>query len=538
MFDSIDLFRPKMPTTFGSAEWMSLRALKEARMLEQAADKNAGPFVGMLTPLEIGGMKSYLAYANGEGHLLTLAPTRAGKGRGQIIPNLIAWPGSALVLDIKGENYEFTAGFRHAMGHRAIRFSPFEAGGLRWNPIDRIGWRASTAANDPIRQENARLIANLMLVPNPHAKDPYWDNAAKTLLQGLLLYVSTRALHPDFLRERSMAEVRRLMTQAPEEFETTLHDMASSPEDWVRESANTMLRMSGSHQQMAGVLTTLLEHTSVWSFARVKDATAHSEFTFSDLREGPPTTIYLIIPPEALTEYRSVLRVMIGWAMYELRQNYLEARDGGRPPVLFVLDEFPQLGAMKPIEDALLYIASYGVKFWFFVQDLSQLQQHYEKTWRQFFANCGTRCFFGVSDLETAKLVSEMTGQATVRNRSYNVGASVTHTVSEQTGSSSNTGYGPGGASGGSGTSNSRGTSDAYGSNSGLTTAFVGRALMTPDEVLRMPHGRVIVLSKFLPAMRAQLPLIHDPKVREIFFAHFKKIDAPRAAPTLEAPKS
>jgi type IV secretory pathway TraG/TraD family ATPase VirD4 len=182
-----------------------------------------------------------------------------------------------------------------------------------------------------------------------------------------------------------------------------------------------------------------LEQTSVWAYQRLHRVTykasetendlepAPNDFSFEQLRDGN-TSLYLIIPPDYLTEYRAVLRAMVGCAIRELRLSFVNHRNSDvsqeKPPVLFILDEFPQLAYMQPIEEALLYLAGYDVRFWFFVQNISQLQLHYKNSWQSFFANTGTQCFFGVSDISTANLVSEMAGTTTTHHYSINFNSS------------------------------------------------------------------------------------------------------------------
>ena len=516
-----NLYQHQLPTTHGSAEWASVRDLEEQRMLKVVDGKEMGPLIGCLSPELVGGHSIQYVYAPGEGHLLTVAPTRSGKGRGQIIPNLLWWRGSCVVLDLKGENYERTAGWREKNGHRVIRFEPFNQDSATWNPIEQVNYKCGTGKDDPQRQENARYLANLMITPSPGAKDPYWDNAAKTLLQGLMLFVATAPLNTPVqidgkggnvtIHERTMAEVRRLLTEPPKGFNNTLLAMALSEETWVRETAATMVQMAGAQEQFSSVKSILMEHTTVWAYKRIQNVTASSSFDFGQLRGDTPTTIYIVIPFEALAEYRNLLRVMIGSCMRELRMTWSASNDHRRPPVLMFLDEFPQLAYMQPIEEALLYIGSYGVKFWFFSQDMSQLQQHYDKTRRQFIANCGPRCFFRVSDLETAKIVSEMSGTATIRNRSYQSGFNQGHSVgtsnSRTTGSSSSSG--PGGASSSTSYSNTLGSNvtDSVGSSFSTTLAWMGRPLFMPDEVLRMPFGMMIGLLRGMPAFLGELCL-------------------------------
>lgn len=511
----IDLFRPGRPTTFGSASWASQMDLWRANMFEKAVGKELGPIIGCLTPTEIGGREVKDIYAPGEGHLLTAAPTRSGKGRGQIITNLLWWPGSAIVVDIKGENWMRTAGWRSSVGNKVIRFAPFEDHTETWNPIDQINEGASAQRNDPQRQENASYIANLMITPNPNTKDPYWDNAAKSLLQGLILYVATATVDQSreqshVVRERTMAEVRRLMTLEPDSFTKLLTEMLSSQEDWVRETAATLMQMADARAQTASVKSMLMEHTHIWAYSRIKKATSHSSFSFSELKNNPGTTIYLDIPPEHLDTYRPLLRVLVGSCMKELRQSSQGGVDQNIPPVMFFLDEFPQLAYMKPIEDALLYIGSYGVKFWFFVQDISQLKQHYEKTWQQFIANCNVRTFFSVSDLETAKMVSEMSGSGTVINRAYQVGTSESEASSETVTDSDGRSVG-GGWLWNTWQSRSTGSAYSYGKehsqsfDHSLRSSFVGRPLLFPNEVLSLPFGSFVALVRGMPAIKGQL---------------------------------
>jgi type IV secretion system protein VirD4 len=529
MYDQIDFFRPRLPTTFGSAKWAGLADIRRAGMLDPGKGKHMGPLIGWLTPAETGGRDVRPLYATGDGHLLTAAPTGSGKGRGQLISNLLWWPGACVVLDIKGEGWEHTHHWRELQGYNVIRFAPSEQGSATWNPLDQINEGCSNKPNDPRRQENARYLANLMITPNPHAKDSYWDNAAKSLLQGLMLHVATAPLATEEeaeedesrVRTRTMGEVVRLLAAKPETFDRLLLEMTCSEEKLVAQTANMMLQMQTAREQAAGVKTALHEHIAVWAFERVQKATNLSTFSFKELRGDTPTTIYLVIPPEVLTEYRAVLRVLVGSCMRELRETWNEKQHKNKPPIMLFLDEFPQLGYMQPIEDALLYIRSYGVRFWFFVQNIDSFRQHYEKTWRQFVANCSVRMFFGVSDLETAKLVSEMSGQTTVKNRSYSAGVSDSDTESktetvgtnESSGGSVGSSSGPGGGGSNSSRNWSRGSFQSSSFTVGRTMgrsftanlSYVGRPLFMPDEVMRMPFGSMLALVKGMPVIRGQL---------------------------------
>jgi type IV secretion system protein VirD4 len=493
-----------MPTTFGTADWATPLDYRAAGRFSPGKGRKMGPIIGCLTPAEIGGREILNVYAPGEGHLNSIARPAAGKSRGQAILNMLWWPGSAIVLDIKDEIFERTAGWRRSAGQRILRWAPYKLGSARWNPIFALNDGCGDAPNEPRRQENTRYLADLMITPNPHAKDPYWDNAAKSLLRTLMLFVATAPLDGP-VKERTMAQVYRLLAeQDPVHFKNTLATMARSPEEWVRQGACTMLHMESAREQSASVKTVLLEHLSTWSLKRIQDVTSESDFTFRELRDETPTTIYISTPPEEIANYRPLLRVMTGWAVRVLRESWSPVRDEGRPPCLALLDEFPQLHYMAAIEDSLLYIRSYGVKYWFFVQSLNDLKRHYPDTYRSFISSCQTS-FYGVADIETAKLVSEMSGTSTVRNRSYHTNTNESSTASDSHTSGSNSSSGAGGWSSGSFSSRTLTTSRTVGSSFGTTLGFVGRPLCMPDEVLRMPFGSLISFAPGMPPMRGQL---------------------------------
>ncbi len=551
---SLDLLKPHIPSTFGTAGWMTKAEALERNLNQQGEKSKLCPYVGALNDPERPTSDATAIYARradqflkgarrtdpireGSGHLITFAPTRAGKGTAQIIPNLLLWEGSTLVIDVKGENYKYSAGHRKDnLKQRVVRFAPFESQSERWNPIMSI--RANP--DDPIQtadeEEDVRYLTNLLIAPSGSENDKFWENSAKNFLEGLLLHVRTGPLEKrselDWgeptsqcqITERSMREVRRLLTLGGEAFESLLDAMQGSSRTIVQQAGSTMAKLlDGEGRTGTSILSVALEQTSVWAYSRLQGVTykdgggegtepAPNDFEFSELRDGK-TTLYIIIPPEYLNEYRTVLRVLTGMAMRQLRMSYNEAAKE-RPPVLFMLDEFPQLAYMQPIEEALLYLAGYGVRFWFFVQDLSQLQLHYPKTWRTFMANTGTQCFYGVSDIQTANLVSEMAGTATVVNRSFgaNINQSDTHGGSESTttGRSGGSSYGPGGSGSNSGWSNSKtvGTSWSHTEGSGQSTnaAFVGRRIIMPDEVMRMHDEEQVIFMKGIAPIRAMKP--------------------------------
>ena len=473
----------------GSAKWASIFDPQMQNLLATDYASPREPIVSIVQeePATRSDAKDWYLCAPKDGHLLTAAPTRSGKGRGQIITNLLCWRGPMVVLDVKGENWSATAAWRKQQAFKVIRLAPFAEETSTWNPLDQLIECKNTEPNSPERQEGARYLANLMIVPKGNAKDPYWDNASKTLLQGLMLHVATAQLsdggeqEPHYLRERTMAEVRRLLTLSSADYKALTQQMMRSEENMVRETANTMEEMSSARAQYAGVKTMLMEHTTVWSYERVQKLTKSGQFRFADLRNEPGMTVYIDVPPENLEEFRPLLRVLVGSSIKELRSEFEDDLGSTQnQKVLFLLDEFPQLAYMQPLEDALLYIGGYSVQFWFFVQDLSQLKRYYPDSWEQFIANCSVKTFFSVADPDTAEFVSKMCGTYTARMNFSEHSSQDKETSSAGESRSPVLGI-------------AEGRSSTTASESGFSvtqrTQFVPRPLLYPHEVMQLPFG-------------------------------------------------
>lgn len=340
------------------------------------------------------------------GHLLTIAPTRSGKGVSAVIPNLLFYTGSVVVNDIKGENYAVTASWRRKMGHNVHMFAPFADedfdvfNSSRWNPFDML-----VDSDDP--WEDCRYMAEL-LVPDERGKDDFWSNAARNFLTGLILYIHTQK--PE--QERMLVLIRILLTQNEAEFLETLRDMAECGDTNVERAANVMWRADDKVRE--GILSTLDSHLSFLDSKKMVAYTHDSTMNFKDLKEGL-CSIYLILPPERLRTFAPFARLFMGMAALEMKRT----RTKPEQPVLFMIDEFPAMGRMRVVEEEIAYLAGYGVNLWLFAQDLKQIATIYGDKAQSIIANCAVKQFFGVSDVETAQLVSMMCGETSIPSISY-----------------------------------------------------------------------------------------------------------------------
>lgn len=337
---------------------------------------------------------------SGHGHLLTFAPTRSGKGVGCVIPNLLSWEKSAIVTDIKGENFAITHAHRRTLG-AVYAMAPFAEDGesTRYNPLDFI--RICTH----YELDDARLIAEMLVVPE-HAEVNHWEREARTLITGLLLYIRRQCT----VDQRNPAYLRELLMEDQEGFELVIQRMSGSDIDTISRIGRGFSQKEA--KERSAVISTAQAATAVFDSEPLAKLTEWSDFDLEELREKTGT-LYIIVPPEHLEAYRPFMRLMVGLSMAAMtRRGTSDANQ-----VLFLLDELPALGYMRPIEEGIGYMAGYGAKLWLFVQDLNQLEKVYPKA-RSMIANCAVRQAFNVQDSGTARLLSDMLGVTTVKVKS------------------------------------------------------------------------------------------------------------------------
>mgnify|MGYP003724073589 CR=1 FL=1 len=400
-----------------------------------------------------------LRYA-GPAHLLTIAPTRTGKGVGTIIPNLLDYPGPVVCIDPKGENARITAHYRARFGpvHVLDPFGVTRMVGAAFNPLDRIDPAGLDLADD------CMTLADALVYDAPgEAGEAHWNEEAKALIAGLILHIVTS----EPAGTRTLATLRDRLTLAPQAFAAQLEAMQAQGGLAAR-AANRHL--GKSDREAAGVLSAAQRHTHFLDSPRMSAVLGRSDFTFADVK-ARPTTVYLVLPPDRLATYARWLRLMLAQGLTDL------ARAPASParPVLFLLDEFAALGRLEPVERAMGLMAGYGIQLWPILQDVHQLRALYERRAGTFLSNAGVLQVFGVNDHDSAKLVSDLLGQETV----------VFETMSRAIDSDE--------------------TGISFGSQ------HVGRPLLTPDEVRTLREDlQLLFLAGQRPIVAAKLKYFAD----------------------------
>jgi type IV secretion system protein VirD4 len=430
-----------------------------------------GEALGGERGLVLGRSDRSLLRLDGPGHVLTVAPTRSGKGVSCVIPNLLDYPGSVVVTDPKGENYAVTARWRRAEGHAVHALDPFDVvgGTASYNPMELVDPASPDVADD------ARLLADMLILPEGReGEQAFWNEEARALLTGLMLHVAASA-PPELC---TLTHVRRLLTLPPDAAQQLLADMRLSEacHGLVARAAARLLQKA--ERERSGVVSTAQSHTHFLDSPRMARALGASSLDFGSLKRDR-VSVYLILPAERLDGYARWLRLMIACGLLAT------SRTQGQPEerVLFLLDEFAHLRRMHPVQRDIGLAGGYGVRFWLVLQDLSQLRSTYSDTWPTFLANCDVLQAFGTNDWDTAEYLSKMTGETTVRVTSENRSTGVSHGMHPHR---------------------------QYGN--AISSAESGRRLLLPDEVRRLPGWwQLLFVKGSEPLLVRRVSYLADP---------------------------
>jgi type IV secretion system protein VirD4 len=370
---------------------------------------------------------------NGPEHLLTYAPTRSGKGVGQVLPTLLSWKHSSIVHDIKGECWALTAGWRKSIGHKVLKFEPTASDGssIKFNPLDevRIGTMREVA--------DAQNIAQMIVDPDGKGMADHWAKTGHELLSAAIIHIlysfpnkTLRGL-VSFFCDPTMS-----IEQVANSMLTTQHD-PDGKYNWVdpitgaytkihpvvAESARSFLNKS--ENERSGVQSTAMSYLSLYRDPIVAENTSVSEFKIADIMNSDtPVDLYFVLPPNDKERIRPLTRLVIN-QFFRLNTESMKFENGRsvksyKNRCLAMLDEFPALGKLELVEECLAFVAGYGIKCFLITQDISQLQKAYTKD-ESIISNCHVRSAYAPNKIETAEILSKNLGVMTVtRNqRSY-----------------------------------------------------------------------------------------------------------------------
>ncbi len=524
-----------LPVLFGARCVMALRRPKGNRNLHGSARwareeeiERMGYFggKGVYTGGWFDEKKGVLRYLrhNGPEHILCFAPTRSGKGVGLILPTLLSWPGSSLTLDIKGENWALTSGWRKSQGHTVLRFDPSDASGsgCAFNPLDEIRLTSLEVVQD------VQNIALMLVDPDGKGLEDHWTKAAFAFFAGLILHCCVVVRH----REGRMPTLRELTLMMSDPDRTTaelledmiaadhakwFHDFAPDADSRVGDACHVFIAssaremLSKADNEASGVLSSALVNMAVYRNPIIDINTARSDFRIHDLmNRDQPVDLYLVVGPAGMDRVRPLMRLMVDMIIRrvcaEMKFEGGTSVAGYKHRLLLMLDEFTSLGKLPIVERAIAFIAGYGGKMYIIVQDTKQLNGVYGKD-NAIMANCHVRIAYASNDPETADLLSRMTGKTTVVEKKTSIS------------------IGKGGRS------------------RSINIAETARPLLTPDECGRLPsaekdsEGRITKPGHMLIFTAGQAP-IYGMQIlyfKDPTFSERSKMPAPGVSATFPA---
>ncbi len=386
----------RLVTTYGSSRWATRREVAVAGLF-----RPQGVFLGALG-------NRYLRH-DGPEHVMAFAPTRSGKGVGLVIPTLLSWTGSAVVHDIKGENWQLSSGWRSKFSH-CLLFNPTDPRSARYNPLLEV-------RKGPHEVRDVQNIADILVDPEGALeRRNHWEKTSHSLLVGVILHV----LYAE--REKTLARVASLLSDPQRSFQYTLRAMMATnhlgtPQKpvvhpVVASAAREVLNKS--ENERSGVLSTAMSFLGLYRDPTVADATAACDWRIADLMDAArPVSLYLVIPPSDISRTKPLVRLVLNQIGRRLTEKLEgDPGKGRRHQLLMMLDEFPALGRLDFFETALAFMAGYGIRSYLIAQSLNQISKAYGEN-NAILDNCHVRIAFASNDERTAKRISDALGTAT-----------------------------------------------------------------------------------------------------------------------------
>ncbi len=374
----------------GAARWASEAELRRAGLRSPAG-------------IILGRSGGELLRFGGPEHVLLYAPTRTGKGVGVVVPNLLSWPNSVIVLDVKRENWAASAGFRAAQGQAVHLFDPFSPDHrtARFNPLGHI------KRGDPVATLNELQKIAVMLFPTPDQGDPFWSEAARTGFIGVGAFVAETPAAPftlgEIYRQLTRDDPRARLPTAIAE-----RARAGAPLSGPCVSALTDFCNAGENT-FASIKQTITSRMGLWLNPDVDWATSASDFDLGALKTQS-TSLYLGVTPDNLVRVAPLYNLLLQQVI-DLQTRRLPEPGDNERQLLIVLDEFARLGRATVLAHGFSFVAGYGIRLLAVLQSPSQLREAYgDHLADEIMANCGAEVIFAPKDIRLAQALSERLG--------------------------------------------------------------------------------------------------------------------------------
>ncbi|WP_242108063.1 type IV secretory system conjugative DNA transfer family protein [Luteimonas aquatica] len=417
------ILKPKPKSTHGEARFATSGDLSKQGLLKPS--KNG---------VVVGKFKGDLVRLGGQQFVILAAPTRSGKGVGVVIPNLLDYQESMVVLDIKQENFDLTSGWRKSIGHEIFLFNPFaeDRRTHRWNPL-------SYVSSDPAFRVSDLMSIAAMLYPDGSDDQKFWVSQARNAFMAFTLYLfenwddEIQTGFPGAHGAPTLGAIYRLSSGDGTDLKKYLTGL--SQRRFLSSNAKSAFAnmLSQADETFASIMGTFKEPLNPWINPILDAATGADDFLLTDVRRKK-MTIYIGIQPNKLSESRLIINLffsqLINVNTKELPQNNPELKH----QCLLLMDEFTSIGKVDIIASAVSYMAGYNVRLLPIIQSMSQLDATYGKdVSRTIITNHALQIIYAPREQQDANDYSEMLGYTTLRkrNRSRSHGQQGSVTISE-----------------------------------------------------------------------------------------------------------
>lgn len=379
---------------FGDARWATLNEIRKYG------------YFGTLGII-IGQTKAgKLLFSHGPKTIGLSARPRSGKGVSLVIPNLLNWPGSAVVVDIKKEIFNITSGFRSEF-QEIYCFDPL-------NP-DKESHRINIFENIN-KDESARIseVQKISMALLPDGKDKFWDAGARSIFVGIALYLLETGTH---------CSVPAILEWAggSTNLQDKMHDIINDPKLKLSSRCVTLFReyseLESDSKLVSGFLQNFNIHLEPFSSPLVAAATDYNDIDLTDLKTNPKT-IYLVSRPEDIGMLGRLFGLITDNIVFSLTKGEPEQGETGK--VLMMLDEFTALGRLDRLKQGAAFLGGYGVRICIIYQNHAQLETTYDISGaKELVGLMHERIMFASSDIDEAERVCRELGQKTIKVKSH-----------------------------------------------------------------------------------------------------------------------
>lgn len=403
-----------------------------ARFATPADLARHGFFKPVPNGIVVGKVGGRLARLPGQQFVILAAPTRSGKGVGIVVPNLLEYQDSAVVLDIKQENFALTSGWRASQGQEVYLFNPFaeDRRTHRWNPLGYV-------SEDPAFRISDLMSIAAMLYPDGPDEHKFWVSQARNAFMAFALY-----LFENWDDERvsgfpghgppTLGGIYRLSSGDGSDLKTYLQRLSQRPflSAYCRTAFANLL--SQADETFASILGTFKEPLNAWINPILDAATSGNDFLLTDVRKKR-MTIYIGIQPNKLAESRLIVNLFFSQLINLNTKELPQQNPALKHQCLLLMDEFTSIGRIDILASAVAYMAGYNLRLLPIIQSMAQLDAVYgRETARTLITNHALQILFAPREQQDANDYSEMLGYTTVRRQNVTRGREVSRSESEE----------------------------------------------------------------------------------------------------------